>query len=205
MNQTNSGSSQASWRYRLPVEVDTGEYTRYDKPVEIHIDFTEQLKRLGIDKAFDKNSIRIVEVDSSDKVLDDAAVYQFDESPDYNAAKNASGTLVFILKGATPANTKRMFYVYFGDTSGSNEAPSFPPQVSVTEIEEYEGDECFKIATQNADYYYHKHGSGFASLIDADGNDWIGFHPTTQWTSTVTVGLTWYWARKCSVAMSKAA
>ncbi len=180
MNQTNGSSSQANWTYRLPVEVDAGEYERYDKPVDIHVDFTEQLSRLGMDKAFDKNSIRVVEVDSSGKVLDGSVVYQFDESPDYDAVKNASGTLVFILKGTTSANIKRIFYVYFDDATGSSEASGFPAQVSVTEIEEYEGDECFKIATQNADYYYHKHGSGFASLIDADGNDWIGFHPTTQ-------------------------
>jgi hypothetical protein len=93
---------------------------------------------------------------------------------------NASGTLVFILKGKTSANTRRMFHIYFDDATGSSKVSSFPPQVSVTDIGEYEGDECLKIATQNASYYYHKHGSGFASMIDADGNDWISFHPTTR-------------------------
>ena len=109
MNQTDSGSSQVNWKYRLPVEVGAGEYDRYDKPVEIHIDFTEQMRRLGVGKAFNKNSIRVVEVDSSGAALKGSVAYQFDDSPGYDAAMNASGTLVFILSGTTPANTRRMF------------------------------------------------------------------------------------------------
>jgi len=167
-------------KYRLPVEVDTGKYERYDKPVDIHINFAEQLKHLGVTTAFDRNSIRVVEVDSSGKLLDGSVAHQFDEASDYDAANNASGALVFILKGTTPANTRRIFHVYFDDASASSRAASFSKQVSVTEMSEYEGDETFRIATQNATYYYHKHGSGFASMIDSDGNDWISFHPTAK-------------------------
>lgn len=180
MSQTDSKSLMADWKCRLPVQVDTGQYERYHKPVDIHINFTEHLRRLGVNEAFNRDSIRVVEVDSSDKLLDDAVVYQFDEDPDYNTSDNAVGTLIFMLKGTTPANTVRKFHIYFDDITNTSKAPDFPAQVSVKNIGGYEGDECFKITTQNASYYYHRHGSGFASMIDADGNDWIGFHPTTR-------------------------
>lgn len=36
---------------------------------------------------------------------------------------------------------------------------------------------CFKIQTPSAVYYLEKEGAGLSSLIDHDGNDWIGFHP----------------------------
>ncbi|MFC1712344.1 hypothetical protein ACFL6S_01680 [Candidatus Poribacteria bacterium] len=175
MAQANSNSSLMNGKYRIPVAVGAGGYERYDKPVEIHINFTEQLKRLGVTRAFDRNSIRVVEVN-----LDEPVPYQFDQSSDYDAADNAAGTLVFILKGTTPANSERTFYVYFDDDAPSSQPPSFPEQVSVTEMDEYEGDETFRIAAQNVVYYYHKHGSGFASMVDANGNDWISFHPTTR-------------------------
>ncbi|MCP5119382.1 MAG: hypothetical protein GY953_51935, partial [bacterium] len=42
----------------------------------------------------------------------------------------------------------------------------------------YEGYPAFKITTPRATWYYHKRSSGFASLIDNDGNDWIGYHPS---------------------------
>lgn len=48
--------------------------------------------------------------------------------------------------------------------------------VTITE-ETDEGIACFKIVTDRATYYYDKAGAGFTSLIDTDGNDWIGFHP----------------------------
>jgi putative heme-binding domain-containing protein len=35
--------------------------------------------------------------------------------------------------------------------------------------------ECFKIRTPHATYFYGKRGAGLASLLDADGNDWISY------------------------------
>lgn len=53
----------------------------------------------------------------------------------------------------------------------------FEPLVRVTETMDYQGQESFKIMTQNATYYYHKQGAGFASMIDKDGNDWLSYQP----------------------------
>ncbi|TWU62150.1 Soluble aldose sugar dehydrogenase YliI precursor [Crateriforma conspicua] len=36
---------------------------------------------------------------------------------------------------------------------------------------------AFKIQTPMATYYLEKSGGGLSSLVDSDGNDWLGFHP----------------------------
>lgn len=36
---------------------------------------------------------------------------------------------------------------------------------------------CYKIQTPKATYYMEKEGAGLSSIIDRQGNDWIGFHP----------------------------
>ena len=36
---------------------------------------------------------------------------------------------------------------------------------------------CYIIRTAHATYYLEKVGVGLSSLLDKDGNDWIGFHP----------------------------
>ena len=38
-----------------------------------------------------------------------------------------------------------------------------------------EGQECFEIKLENATLYYQKAAGGFSSIIDKQGNDWIGF------------------------------
>jgi hypothetical protein len=38
-----------------------------------------------------------------------------------------------------------------------------------------EGQECYRIELENATLYYQKEAGGFSSIIDKDGNDWIGF------------------------------
>jgi hypothetical protein len=38
---------------------------------------------------------------------------------------------------------------------------------------------AFEIATESATYFLEKTGGGLSSLVDRDGNDWIGFQPKT--------------------------
>lgn len=40
-----------------------------------------------------------------------------------------------------------------------------------------EGQDAFDIGTPAARYRYHKVGGGFSSIIDPDGNDWVGYAP----------------------------
>ncbi len=36
---------------------------------------------------------------------------------------------------------------------------------------------CYRIETRSATYYLEKTGAGLSSLLDRDGNDWLGFRP----------------------------
>ena len=165
------------FKYRLPVEVNSGEHERYDKPVEIDINFTELLHNLGQKKAFDQSSIRVEEVNASGSIIDESVVFQFDKADNYNPGTNASGTLVFMLKGTTRAKTTRYFHIFFGEEGGYYVQPVFPRLVALDDYIQHEGQQSFKVATENATYYYHKRGSGFASMEDIEHNDWIGYHP----------------------------
>jgi hypothetical protein len=168
-----------NWSYRLPITVAAQGYARTDQPAELSINFTEVLGTLAAtDSEFDADSLRVVEVDSSGSVINESIVFQFDKDSDYDAATNASGTLVFLLDGSTPADATRTFYVYFDTSGGSFSVPSFENQVSVATVDDHEGQPTFQITSTNTTYYYHEMGAGFASIEDADGNDWIGYHAT---------------------------
>ncbi len=41
---------------------------------------------------------------------------------------------------------------------------------------EYEARPHFKVATENATYYFDRAGGGFSRVLDRDGNDWVAFH-----------------------------
>jgi len=118
-----------------------------------------------------------VEENASDKIIDGAIRFQFDRDSDFDHRTKAKGKLTFLADGKTQAHSTRVFHLYFGRTGTDRSAPSFEPLVRVTEAVEYRGQESFKIEAQNATYYYHKQGAGFASVIDQDGNDWLGYRP----------------------------
>lgn len=40
-----------------------------------------------------------------------------------------------------------------------------------------EGQGAYEIRTPAARYFYHRIGGGYSSLIDPDGNDWLGYRP----------------------------
>ncbi|MBI1878025.1 MAG: hypothetical protein HYR94_07330 [Chloroflexi bacterium] len=175
-------AAQSSWwnnayHYRVPIEVKANGYERYNKPVEALLNFTQLLTALGKSGVLDLNSIHVVEVDAQGAVLNEIG-FQFDQAVDYNASTKAKGTLIFLLQGTTPANASRYFYLYFDTTANGPFVPLVvSPQITMTDNISHEGELSFKIQTQNATYYYHKQGAGFASMEDQQGIDWIGFHP----------------------------
>jgi hypothetical protein len=59
-----------------------------------------------------------------------------------------------------------------GARSGGQEA-----RLEAFEAGDYQGQKSFRIETPTAVYLYHRSGAGFAALIDAGGNDWIGYRP----------------------------
>ena len=166
----------SNYRYRLPVEVSAAGYERIDKPVEAQLNFTDLLRKMGVSSAFNENSIRIVEADTAGAVIDESVMFQFDKVVDYKADRNAKGTLVFILKGVTSADRARKYHVYFETAELYHPPARFEPMLSFEDNVDYEGQMSFKITTPGCTYYYHKKGGGFASMIDAAGNDWISYH-----------------------------
>jgi len=168
------------WSYRVPLSVNAGGFARQDKPAEASLNFTQLLNSLGNSGPLDINSLRVVEVDGSNNVLDAAVPFQFDPASDFNASANASGLLTFMLKGSTASNATRQYHVYF-DVTGKGFAPAVvAPQVTTTDNVSWLGYSSIRIQTPNGDYYYHKPGGGFASLFDSKGKDWL------SWSSSVT-------------------
>jgi hypothetical protein len=167
-----------AWRFRVPVTVSANGVQREDKPAEVALDFTSLLTTLGRSGSLEANSLRVLEVNGQGDVVDDSVVFQFDEASDFNAAANAEGTLIVLMEGMTAASASRYYHVYFDTTDNGPFTPlAFTPQITVTDNISHEAQSSFKIQTQNATYYYHKQGAGFASLDDTEGKDWIGYHP----------------------------
>jgi hypothetical protein len=50
-------------------------------------------------------------------------------------------------------------------------------EIIVTDNVSDEGQDCFKIETPLATYFFQKTAAGFSSILDKDSNDWVGFHP----------------------------
>lgn len=164
------------WDYRVGLTVAANGHARSDKPVEVALNFTNLLGSLGQSGAFDPNSLRLIEV-SGGAVVDANVPFQFDPAANYQATNNASGTLVFLLTGATPANGSRTYHLYFDRQGEGFSLPTFPDQVVVTNATD-EGQSSFRIQTVNATYFYQKEAGGFSSLLDANGNDWLNYRPT---------------------------
>ena len=148
--------------YRIAISVNGNGFEREDKPVEVALNLAEI-------EFVNEDLICVMEIDKEGNVIDDSVPFQFDKGSEFN--------LTFILKGKTAADETRNYEVRIGKKSCRNRRDVLP-LVSVTDVNEHEGQESYKIETQNATYYYHKLGAGFASMEDKDGADWIGFHPT---------------------------
>ncbi|MCK4555143.1 MAG: hypothetical protein KAT83_00915, partial [Candidatus Aenigmarchaeota archaeon] len=112
-----------SWNYRVGVEVNTTDYSRFNWPVEVDFNFTDSLLQKGSSGTFDINSTRVVEHNSTGGVMYELAS-QFDTLAGYDAASNAVGTIIFILNGSNPQNTKRYFYIYFDIEENGAKSPA---------------------------------------------------------------------------------
>lgn len=175
----NAGWWDSAWAYRASVEVAAAGYARQEKVADVAINFTDLLDQVGEGSRFDPDSLRVLEVDGA-TILDDAVPFQFDRAANYDPSSNAAGTLVILLTGATADTETRAYHVYF-DVVGSNHAPAdFANRVNATMITDAYGFETFRIANDDGVYFYHKSGGGFASLIDVDENDWIGWNPAAK-------------------------
>ena len=169
-----------NWDYRVPVTAAAAGYARKDKPAEFDLNFTALWDSLGKTGTLDPNSIRVVEVDGDDAVIDDAVPFQFDKATDYNAAGKAAGTLVLIMEGNTPAGATRTYHVYFDVTGKGFAPPSVPNQITFTPDTVDEAKPAYRLDTPVGTYYYHTRGGGFSSFNDLNGNDWISWNSAPE-------------------------
>lgn len=168
--------AEAAQRYAFEVEVAVGQTARVDLPVEAPVDLTAFLA--GIGGALDPLAFRVVEIDTGGSVLDDAVPFQFDAGAAFDPATHAVGELVFVLNDTTPASGNRLYRVLFDVAGACGVCPPPPavPEPTTLDSLQYEGQATWLIATARADYYYHREGGGFASIIDNEGRDWISYH-----------------------------
>lgn len=165
------------FHYRIGITVPNDLYTRTHRPIELPVNFTTLFAATGGSQPLDPDSIRVVEVDGARAVLTSTTPFQFDPDPDYDAASNAAGILIFILEGTTAPATTRHFDLYFNEIGSGVGGITIPPQITTTDNISDAGQLSFRFETAAGDYYYHKEGGGFSSLVDNQGNDWIGYDP----------------------------
>ncbi|MCP3682408.1 MAG: DUF2341 domain-containing protein [bacterium] len=113
-----------SWRYRIPVTVNSTDAERTNKIVEQAVNFTTIL---GIDlgaggTTFDSNSVRVIEW-SDNRTIEVAS--QFNPSESFDATANAYGDVVWLLNSTTAADTTRDYYIYFETTASSKSAAGY--------------------------------------------------------------------------------
>jgi len=159
------------YKYYIPVKVEASENDFANKPVEINLDLKELQEAVGEPEGIDPWSVRVIEVDKNGDLIDGTVVYQFD--PD--AEKALGGNLVFLIKDQFREGTIRYFRILYGPLGGYYVKPVFHRQVHCDDWIRYKEQPSIKIKTQNATYFYHKNGAGFASMIDNAGNDWISY------------------------------
>lgn len=172
--------SSAAWSverpYRLLIEVDPAGVERVERPVDIPMTFEKDLIL---------DSLQVVEVDATGAVVNANVSFQFDKETVDSASAPASeeavkGNLVLLLQyKKADATAPKRFYVYYDKGDATYEPASIPALVSVEDGVMDEGQESFKIKTPHGDWYYHKEGAGFSSLVDKDGNDWLSYSTET--------------------------
>ncbi len=96
----------SSWHYRVGIEVDMDGFSRIDFPVEVLVDFRNELDAVGDSSALDVNSIRVVEYNSSGYILQEI-------KSDFELVSGESGNVVFILNGSNLGSEVRDFLIYF--------------------------------------------------------------------------------------------
>lgn len=102
-----------------------------------------------------------------------SGVYEAGQAVPFQADSGDEGIrLTVLLEGDMDIGSCRRIEVVVGGTVER------PGSLLVAErVDEHQGAPAIRIKAPNATYYYHVGGSGFASLIDRDGNDWIGYRP----------------------------
>lgn len=166
-------SCNSGQAYDHDITIDANGFARTNKPAEINLNLTPLLADQGGSGAINLASLCVDEIDSG--VIDNNVPFQFDPFSDYHATNKARGVLTILLTGNTAANATRTYRLHF-DTAGGFSAPSFTDQVTLTDGVSHKGYQSIRIVTDTAESFFHKPGGGFATLLDANNNDWIDWN-----------------------------
>jgi hypothetical protein len=163
--------------YRTALTIDSGDYARTDEPVSQSINFSQLLAAQGASGSLIDASIEVVETSADGStVLASNVPFQFDHGANYDAANNAAGTLTILASGNTPANTTRYYQIYF-NTAGTYTPFNFMPQITVNaSATDPSGAPAIEVITPAATYYVQTASGAISSIIDNQGNDWIGYN-----------------------------
>lgn len=165
-------------RFDVPLDINSGSYPRTDYVIEEPVNFTTALSAAGQSAPLVESSIRVEELSAdSQTVIDSNVPFQFDHTDSYDAATNASGTLDVLMSGNTAANTTRHYVVLF-DNTGTYTPSSPTPLVTVDQNSSDQDMDAIKITSENSTYYLQKANGGFSTILDADGNNWLGYNDT---------------------------
>ncbi|MFH1364938.1 MAG: hypothetical protein ABIH52_04795, partial [Candidatus Aenigmatarchaeota archaeon] len=155
----------ASWNYRVQIEINTSQYSRTNWPVEHVVNFTSLLQQVNDTNIFDNNSIRLLEYDSDGNIMYEINS-QFDQDLDYSASGNARGVLSFIMNGSSNSNSIRTFFLYF-DSNETGPKPTTNYQSSL--IYSQTGDE-FNVNNSRFEWYVDSaRGDNTSGLYKARG------------------------------------
>jgi uncharacterized membrane protein len=137
-----------SWKYRMKIEVENGEYNVTNWPIERDVNFTDALGKISVNGTFDENSTRLIEYNSTGGVGYEIPS-QFDKNTGYSASENAAGTAIFIMNGTTENNAKRVFFLYFDLLeNGAKGDPNYPTNLTY----QWNGDEI-EINNSRVEFY----------------------------------------------------
>ena len=64
VSASGSGWWDSNWKYRIAINVTGDDYERYNYPINLRLNFSQQLNELGDNFNFDNNSLRIIEWDN---------------------------------------------------------------------------------------------------------------------------------------------
>lgn len=141
----------------IPIEVDSLTVPRFDHMVSATV-------------SLDMSSVaglRLFEVMDATIRDDDPVPFQIDWVDEQYR-------LTFMMRGSTPAHQIKHFRLMLDHEAITVRHPA--SLVTVSEVF-HQSQPSYRIGTPAGEWILHQQGAGFASLIDADGNDWIGFRP----------------------------
>lgn len=164
------------YKYRTLIRVSAAGFARDNKPVETELDFSQLVRQVGPADYVDPANLVVLEPQGKGTC---SVGFQFDKADDFHPWTDARGTLTFLMEGPTLSDRERCFYVYFGlrGYDAQSEGAKERGHVWVDGVAEHEGQESFRVQSPTATYYYHKPGAAFATLLDRDGADWLGYNP----------------------------